>query len=691
MALRFTQATPHSVTLAVPASAVRDAVAVASMAAGAIHLAVAPSHASEPAHGVFFLVVGALQILWGFLALAMPSSAVYGASVANAGVIAIWVASRTVGLSLGGGHPHVEAIGAVDLAATILEIAVLAGALKLLVVGFRTPIARADVTNGAPVLAGALTVALLFGYAFAPQLPVEDRQHEDAVAHASGAHAPVAAADDAGTAEADKPNTHVVKALDNVFRPQRLRIEPGDTVKWINEGAAPHTASSDTGVFESGDLAAGESFSFTFEEEGAYFYYCKYHGSPGKNGMWGVVIVAEKDSKAVPVHAAAAPTPTSSGSDQAATRSVSITDNAFSPRELHVQVGDTVAWTNNGASIHDVVADEGAFGSPDLSPGSRFSYTFDNSGVFYYHCSFHGAPRSGMWGVIVVSEPGEHVAALPPPPTKQPRLAPLRRAPDTKEVRMSADSFSPQRVKIRKGDTVVWSNASAVSHTVTSESSSFDSGIVEPGRRFRKTFARAGRYYYFCELHGSPRRGMWGVVIVTRSDGDAPRGGRPRPPRDDPDPPPPPDDGTGVTIVDDAFRPKELEVDVGDEVVWSNSGARAHTVTAEDGSFDSGFLPSGAKFRHRFDEEGRFYYFCEYHGGPREGMWGVVTVSSPDPEPSPSPSPSPSATAAGLALPGWTVLGLAMPFSIAARRRAATRKQERKGMTGTREENQRGS
>jgi plastocyanin len=59
-------------------------------------------------------------------------------------------------------------------------------------------------------------------------------------------------------------------------------------------------------------------------------------------------------------------------------------------------------------------------------------------------------------------------------------------------------------------------------------------------------------------------------------------------------------DGADVTIVDFAFQPASLEVSVGTTVTWTNSGASPHTVTADNGAFDSGRLPPGASFSQTF-------------------------------------------------------------------------------------------
>ena len=43
-----------------------------------------------------------------------------------------------------------------------------------------------------------------------------------------------------------------------------------------------------------------------------------------------------------------------------------------------------------------------------------------------------------------------------------------------------------------------------------------------------------------------------------------------------------------VSIVDFAFQPASIEVPAGSTVTWTNTGAATHTVTADDGAFDSG-------------------------------------------------------------------------------------------------------
>lgn len=61
------------------------------------------------------------------------------------------------------------------------------------------------------------------------------------------------------------------------FRPKTLKIHVGTTVVWTNTTQAPHTVTSDTGVFDSGVISPGGTFSFTFMQTGTFAYHCNIH------------------------------------------------------------------------------------------------------------------------------------------------------------------------------------------------------------------------------------------------------------------------------------------------------------------------------------------------------------------------------------------------------------------------------
>ncbi|QIA27667.1 hypothetical protein DYI95_009215 [Thermaerobacter sp. PB12/4term] len=81
---------------------------------------------------------------------------------------------------------------------------------------------------------------------------------------------------------------------------------------------------------------------------------------------------------------------------------------------------------------------------------------------------------------------------------------------------------------------------------------------------------------------------------------------------------------------DDFFRDAVVRVVPGTTVVWKMTGRNPHTVTADDGSWDSGHLMPGDVYRVRFDRPGRYDYYCVYHGAPGGiGMAGAVIVEEP--------------------------------------------------------------
>ena len=71
--------------------------------------------------------------------------------------------------------------------------------------------------------------------------------------------------------------------------------------------------------------------------------------------------------------------------------------------------------------------------------------------------------------------------------------------------------------------------------------------------------------------------------------------------------------GDEVAIEGFAFDPLDLEVPAGTEVTWTNADPEAHTVTANDDSFDSGPIDPGKGFSVRVDATGTVTYFCAIH------------------------------------------------------------------------------
>ncbi len=71
------------------------------------------------------------------------------------------------------------------------------------------------------------------------------------------------------------------------FQPNPLQIKVGATVTWTNTDSTAHTVTSDAGLFDSGPINPGGTFSFTFPQAGTFSYH-----STGNAAMVGSITVA---------------------------------------------------------------------------------------------------------------------------------------------------------------------------------------------------------------------------------------------------------------------------------------------------------------------------------------------------------------------------------------------------------------
>ena len=86
----------------------------------------------------------------------------------------------------------------------------------------------------------------------------------------------------------DPNSTTTVEIRNNAFIPDQLNVAPGTTVTFVNRDDVPHTATSDNGLFDSGELAPGASYPVVLDGAGTVTYHCELHPE-----MQGSIVVGE--------------------------------------------------------------------------------------------------------------------------------------------------------------------------------------------------------------------------------------------------------------------------------------------------------------------------------------------------------------------------------------------------------------
>jgi plastocyanin len=182
------------------------------------------------------------------------------------------------------------------------------------------------------------------------------------------------------------------------------------------------------------------------------------------------------------------------------------------------------------------------------------------------------------------------------------------------EIRIVGDDagdFVPGEVTIDLGQTIAFVNAHSDEHTATG--SGFDTGIIPEGSVTTVVIEEPGTFAYACLIHPE----MTGRVLVRNEDGVVPPPATPVPSAS------PVANAVEVRIANLAFEPAMVPVDVGATVTWTNDDTVPHTVTADDGAFDSGIFDPGASFSWTFEESGTIAYHCQLH----PTMEGTIEVS----------------------------------------------------------------
>jgi plastocyanin len=80
----------------------------------------------------------------------------------------------------------------------------------------------------------------------------------------------------------------------------------------------------------------------------------------------------------------------------------------------------------------------------------------------------------------------------------------------THTVRIEGMKFVPERLEVAQGDTVRWTNADFVPHSVTAAKAGVESGDLAQGKSWKFVARKKGEMHYICRLHPV----MKGVLVV---------------------------------------------------------------------------------------------------------------------------------------------------------------------------------
>jgi plastocyanin len=89
-------------------------------------------------------------------------------------------------------------------------------------------------------------------------------------------------------------------------------------------------------------------------------------------------------------------------------------------------------------------------------------------------------------------------------------------------------------------------------------------------------------------------------------------------------------DPAPVAALDNTFRPENIEVPAGTEVVWTNRGRNEHNVLpveGDDWGVEVDAFQPGDTYSRTFDEPGVYRYYCSLHGTEDAGMIGALVVT----------------------------------------------------------------
>jgi plastocyanin len=177
-----------------------------------------------------------------------------------------------------------------------------------------------------------------------------------------------------------------------------MSVAPGQTVDLTINLTAPNAGGSYRGYWKFKD-ANGVPFGIGADGTKSWWVDIRVSGATATPGTAPTATPGTPYPTATPMTMVPTTTPaTSATATNNSTGSVVISNFSFQPPNLQVKVGTSVTWMNNDTTQHTVTSDTSAFDSGVLAPGAMFSFTFNQTGTFNYHCNIH----TFMKGTITV-------------------------------------------------------------------------------------------------------------------------------------------------------------------------------------------------------------------------------------------------------------------------------------------------
>lgn len=107
-----------------------------------------------------------------------------------------------------------------------------------------------------------------------------------------------------------------------------------------------------------------------------------------------LIVITGCSSSQTRVIPATTQTTTTTVTTTSTSKDITIANFQFSPAAMEIAIGETVTRTNNDTMPHTILADDDSFQSTALQQGESFSFTFNEAGVYSYHCSIHPSMKA---------------------------------------------------------------------------------------------------------------------------------------------------------------------------------------------------------------------------------------------------------------------------------------------------------